>query len=91
MSRFFGAVVLSAALFVPATVLAQDHQDRQDTQNKRYYDSAHKDYHQWNSNEDQSWHQYLQENHKSDHDFSKANKREQTQYWNWRHEHPDSH
>ena len=88
MSRFFGAILLSAALFVPVTIQAQDHND---TPNKRYYDSTHKDYHEWNANEDQTYHQYLKDNHKPDHDWSKASKREQNDYWKWRHEHPDSH
>lgn len=92
MSRIFGAVLLSAALFVPATIVqAQDHQDRQNTQNKRYYDSTHKDYHEWNANEDQAYHQYLQENHRKNQDWSRASKRDQNAYWNWRHEHPDAH
>ena len=90
MSRFFAAVLLSAALFSPVAIQAQDHQDRDD-QNKRYYDSTHKDYHEWNANEDQAYHQYLKENHKKDREWTKASKKEQNDYWKWRHEHPDSH
>lgn len=88
MSRFLGALLLSAALFVPAALQAQEHND---TQAKRYYDAKHKDYHEWNANEDQAYHRYLQENHRKDHDWAKASKKEQANYWNWRHEHPDSH
>lgn len=88
MSRNFGVVLLGVALSMPIAVQAQDHQD---SQTKRYYDSKHKDYHEWNANEDQMYHQWLKDNHKKDHDWSKASKREQNDYWNWRHEHPDSH
>jgi len=94
MSRFFGAVLLSAALLVPVGVQAQEGRDdhsHSDTQSKRYYDSTHKDYHQWNSNEDQAYHQYLKENHRADKNWSKASKKDQNAYWNWRHEHSDSH
>jgi len=91
MSRFFGVILLSAALFVPVASQAQDRHDAQDHNGKRYYDSAHKDYHEWNANEDQAYHRYVKENHKKDHDWSKASKREQNDYWKWRHEHPDSH
>ncbi len=88
MSRFFAVVLLSGALSVPVAIQAQDHNDNQ---NKRYYDSTHNDYHEWNANEDQAYHQYLRDHHKKDHDFSKASKREQKDYWNYRHNHQDSH
>ena len=88
MSRFFGATLLGCALLVPAAMQAQDHKD---SQNKRVYDSSHKDYHQWNDNENQAYHGWLKDNHKSEHDYSKASKKEQSAYWNWRHEHPDGH
>ncbi|MDQ2840321.1 MAG: hypothetical protein M3Y72_04630 [Acidobacteriota bacterium] len=90
MSKFLGSFLLSLALVTPVALHAQDHQD-QDHQNKRYYDSTHKDYHEWNANEDQAYHTYLKENHKKDHDWSKASKKEQNNYWNWRHGHPDAH
>ncbi len=91
MSRFLGAILLSGALFLPAALQAQDRQDRNDIQTKRVYDSQHKDYHEWNADEDQAYHRYLKENHKKDHDWSKASKKEQAEYWNWRHQHTDSH
>ena len=55
----------------------------------RVYDSNHKDYHNWDDRENQSWNRYLKENRKRQHDFKKANKKEQSNYWNWRHSHPD--
>jgi hypothetical protein len=57
----------------------------------RVYDKDHKDYHNWDDNENRAWGQYLNENHKSSHEFSTANKREQSRYWKWRHAHPDKH
>jgi hypothetical protein len=47
--------------------------------------------HQWNDNENTAWHQYLKEHHKKDHDWSKASKREQQNYWKWRDQHHDAH
>lgn len=47
--------------------------------------------HQWNDREDAHWHEYLKEHHKKDHDWAKANKREQRDYWKWRDAHPDAH
>jgi len=58
-------------------------------QTKRYYDKTGKDWHEWNQNEDHAFHQYLQEYHKKDHDFSKANSRERDDYFKYRHAHPD--
>ncbi len=92
MYRYLKIVVLSAALFVPVLVGAQerDHPERQkDQQSRRYEDKAHNDSHEWNADEDQAYRRYLQEHHKKYHDFAKAKKSEQKDYWNWRHAHPD--
>jgi hypothetical protein len=49
------------------------------------------DEHQWNDGENAAWHQYLKEHHKKDHDWAKAKKKEQTDYWKWRDQHRDIH
>jgi len=41
------------------------------------------------SHENQQWGVFLSENHRKHHEYSKAKKREQSEYWNWRHAHPD--
>jgi hypothetical protein len=76
MLRYIGALMLSVSLLAPVTVYAQDR------------DHAT---HQWNDNENQYWHQYLKEHHKKDHDWAKAKKSEQSDYWKWRDAHPDKH
>ena len=43
--------------------------------------------HQWSDGENPSWHQYLKEQHRKDHDWSHATKREQANYWKWRDQH----
>lgn len=45
--------------------------------------------HQWNDSESPTWHQYLKEHHKKDHDWSKASKHEQQDYWKWRDQNRD--
>lgn len=78
MYKFLGSLALGVCLLTPAGVLnAQAHRDQVA--------------HQWNDNENESWHQYLKEHHKKDHDWAKANKREQAAYWKWRDQHRDSH
>jgi hypothetical protein len=91
--HYIKAFVLSAALLVPTAISAQDrdHQDQgqSERQSRRYEDKAHNDSHEWNTNEDQKYRQYLQENHKKYRDFDKAKQKDQNKYWNWRHDHSD--
>ena len=86
MHRFLvlSGLVLSAALIAPVAVSADDHHD------KRYYDRDHKDYHHWNNQEDRAYRSYLVEQHREYRDFARANRNEQSHYFRWRHEHPDS-
>ncbi len=84
MYKFLGSLALGVCLLTPTGTLRaqdQDHHDQHD-QNTR---------HQWNDNENPAWHQYLKEHHKKDHDWSRAKKREQSDYWKWRDQHPDAH
>jgi hypothetical protein len=87
--HYLASLFLTAALGAPISIQAmptpQDDHDRQN----RVYDKQHKDYHNWDDNENRAWGVYLTENHRNPHEFSRANKREQSQYWNWRHAHPD--
>ncbi len=89
MKNLLTGTALLLALVLSPAIYAQDHHDDQGSQ--RYYDSKHKDYHSWNSDENQRYHQYLQENHKKDHDFNKSSKRDQQSYWDYRHQHESSH
>jgi hypothetical protein len=84
MHRYLSAFLLSVALVTPIVARADDHQ-----QTKRYYDKAHKDYHEWNDNEQRSYDQYQQEQHMQSRDFAKRSSSEQSQYFKWRHDHPD--
>jgi hypothetical protein len=49
----------------------------------------HKDYHVWDAKEDQAYRRFLEEKHMAYHEWSKASRREQREYWAWRHQHPD--
>jgi hypothetical protein len=84
--RIIASLVLSAALVVPVATLVAAPQDRVTV---RVYDRKHKDYHNWDDKENHAWGAYLNENHKKSHEFEKSNRREQENYWNWRHRHPD--
>lgn len=87
MLRYFSALVLGAALLVPAAVRAADdgHHDRD--RNSRYFDRSGRDWHEWNEREDRAYRQYLRERRREYRDFAKSNRRDQDDYWKWRHHH----
>jgi hypothetical protein len=81
--RYIASLFLTAALVMP--VAAAPAPQSAGVQ-LRVYDPGHKDYHNWDENENHAWGQYLMENNKKPHEFAKAKKSEKSQYWNWRHE-----
>jgi hypothetical protein len=84
--RYMASLLVTAALVAPVAIQAAPAPQVQ----VRVYDKDHKDYHNWDDNENRAWNQYLSDNHKQPHDFKKAKKSEQSEYWNWRHDHPDT-
>jgi hypothetical protein len=88
--RYISSVLLTAALAAPVAIMAAAAPQEANVQ-VRVYDRDHKDYHNWDDNENRAWGQYLTENHRESHEFAKANRKEQSRYWNWRHSHPDKH
>ena len=94
----FSFVVLSAALAAPSAMNAggkpqdngrQEEHRRDDNDRNQVYDRQHKDYHNWNDNEDRSFRAYLGERHREYRPFAEMKQRDQRAYWNWRHRHPD--
>jgi len=87
-NRFIGSLVLAATIVAPLAIMAAPMPNADGVQ-IRVYDRNHKDYHNWDDHENAAWGVYLNDNHKKSHEFRKSNKREQSNYWNWRHSHPD--
>ena len=87
--HFVSSLFLAAAITAPASIMAAPKAQDASVQ-VRVYDAGHKDYHNWDDHEDQVWHQYLKDNHRKDEDFKKAKRKDQLEYWNWRHDHPDA-
>jgi hypothetical protein len=87
MKRYVTALFISAALAGSVSVRADEHHS--DNQTKRYYDKDARDYHEWNQNENQVYHQYVTENHRRDREFAKTTRAEKKDYFKWRHGHPD--
>jgi hypothetical protein len=91
--RYLSFLFLSAALTAPVAIRTSAAQDdhRDEKRQTRVYDRSHKDYHNWDDNEDRNYRAYLGEQHQDYRGYSKMNRGEQNKYWNWRHSHPDSH
>jgi hypothetical protein len=86
--RHLAPFFLAAALVAPVAIVAVPVPQEANVQ-VRVYDKDHKDYHEWNHDESQAWDRYLSDHHQKSYEFSKANGKQQSQYWNWRHSHPD--
>jgi hypothetical protein len=65
-SKYLGSLFLVAALAAPVTILAT-RATQEDQERKRVYDKDHKDYHNWDNNENRAWGQFLTENHRESH------------------------
>jgi hypothetical protein len=85
--RTFSALTLIAALgapvLLPTVALAAD----QPGVSIRIYDRSHKDYHPWNGDEDRAYRQYLVDHHRPYRAISRTSKKQQAEYWQFRHQH----
>jgi ABC-type nickel/cobalt efflux system permease component RcnA len=94
--RILSSMLLMGALAAPLGIQAQErdeHHDRDDRdKNQRIYDRDHKDYHNWNDDEDRNYRQWYSQkyNGREYREYSRLNKRDQSAYWNWRHQHGDN-
>jgi hypothetical protein len=80
----FSAFTLIAALTAPALVPAIA--NAQVGVDLKFYDSSHKDYHNWDHDEDVRYRAYLNDHHRKYQDFSHQSKKQQQEYWKYRHE-----
>jgi hypothetical protein len=87
-NSLIGALLLAAAILAPVAAIAAPAANDDGVQ-IRVYDSRHRDYHNWDDRENHAWGAYLTNNHRKAHEYKESNRREQKNYWNWRHAHPD--
>jgi hypothetical protein len=85
---YIASLFLTAVISAPVSMMAAPVPPQAGVQ-VRMYDKSHKDYHNWDDNENRNWNQFLSENHRKSHEYAKSHKKEQSEYWNWRHSHPD--
>jgi hypothetical protein len=86
--RYVASLFLAAALAGPMSIMAVPAPEGATVQ-IRVYDRNHRDYHNWDDRENHAWGVYLTNNHQRHYEYSRANRRQQDQYWAWRHSHPD--
>jgi hypothetical protein len=86
--RYVASLFLAAALAGPMSIMAVP-RPVDATVQVRVYDRTHKDYHNWDAHENQTWGVYLTNNHRPYVEYTKARRGDQDGYWNWRHAHPD--
>ncbi len=55
----------------------------------RYYDGYYNDYHRWHRDDDRMYRRYRMERHEQYRPFGTLNRRDQDDYWRWRHQHHD--
>ena len=92
--RRVNTLLLAGALTVPVALVAFPQDEKTTTtttttKTQRYYDPGYKEYHNWDSNEDRAYRMYLQEQHEEYKEFPKITVHQQTEYWKWRHNHPN--
>jgi hypothetical protein len=92
MKKRFAAFALIGALAAPfgmaASASAQD-RDRPARTERRVYDRTHKDYHVWNDHEGQAYRSWLGERQLKYRDYGRLQHKQQNEYWQWRHDHPE--
>jgi len=80
------AFILGTALVAP---LATSTIAKPQTVSVRIYDRDHKDYHDWDDREVHAYELYRHDHPEFKVEFRKNNRERQSEYWKWRHEHPD--
>jgi hypothetical protein len=96
ISHYLLLFLLGAALVAPVMLQAaapaqysRNLANPDERHEKRYYDHMHKDYHVWNDQENRAYRHWLEERREAYRDFGKLKRREQEEYWTWRHGHPE--
>ncbi len=94
LKRYVTSIALMGALAAPVAMFAQDRDrdDRHDKdENRRVYDRQYHDYHSWNGDEDQRYRGWYSNtyNGREYRDYDKLSRKQQNEYWKWRHKHND--
>jgi hypothetical protein len=90
LHRYLVSFLLGAALIAPVGIQAKDKEPNCQEKDKRgYYDRDRRECRGWDDREDRAYHKWLETKHWTHREFSKLKAKQQSEYWKWRHEHPD--
>jgi len=88
--RYLSSLLLSAVLIAPLGLQAIPTEDRDHNCPNGSYDRDRRDCHTWDDHENRAYQTWEQGKHKTHREFAKLKGKEQSQYYKWRHEHPDN-
>jgi hypothetical protein len=88
INAYIGSLLLAAAIVAPVLVVTEAKAQEGSVQ-IRVYDRHHRDYHNWDDREDRAYRGYLGEQHREYREYDRQKRRDQDNYWKWRHHHPD--
>jgi hypothetical protein len=89
MRKLCTAAALSAALLIPAAMRADDHRKERVVV---YADPYNRDRHEWNEREERAYRHWMEQERRREYrTYNRLNKRDQREYWQWRHGHMDWH
>ena len=83
---FISSIFLGTALIAPMAITAKA---APQAVSVRIYDRNHKDYHNWDDREERSYQTFRVEHPRYQVSYKKAKRNQQSEYWAWRHSHPD--
>ena len=90
LHRYLGLLLLGVALIAPVGIQAENRNYPDKDGNRGYYDRDRRECHYWDDHENRAYGTWLEAKHKTQREFSKLKAKEQSEYWKWRHEHPDN-
>jgi hypothetical protein len=80
MTNCLRVLLLTATLAAPVAMVADD-------KVVVFHDDRHHDTHEWNKDEDGRYKAYLEEKHMKYREFKHLSRKDQDNYWAWRHDH----
>jgi hypothetical protein len=80
---FVAGLFLTAALLAP---MAPKISATPQVVSVRVYDRDHKDYHNWDDNEERTYQGYRKDHPEFNVTFKKTSRAQQSEYWKWRHQ-----
>jgi hypothetical protein len=88
--HYIASLFLSDAIAAPGAIMAIPVPQQVGVQ-VRVYDRSHKDYHNWDENENRAWGTTFPKTTGILTNTPRLRSKEQSQYGKWRHAHPDQH